>query len=86
MADIIGHKCIPISEDSSVPKTPRGNRYIVVATDYMTKWPEAKAIKNANAQEVADFIYEDIVCHHGCPQYLLSDRGTHFRNNLMDEF
>ncbi|CAG8699886.1 4053_t:CDS:2, partial [Gigaspora rosea] len=26
----------------------------------MSKWPEARAIKNANAQEVADFIYEDI--------------------------
>ncbi|CAG8825411.1 10782_t:CDS:1, partial [Gigaspora rosea] len=43
-----------------LPKTPRSNRYIVVATDYMTKWAEAKAIKNANAQEVADFIYKDI--------------------------
>ncbi|CAG8611700.1 4362_t:CDS:2, partial [Gigaspora rosea] len=56
-----------------LPVTPKDNKYIVVATDYMTKWPEARAIKNANAQEVADFIYKDIVCCHGCPQYLLSD-------------
>lgn len=69
-----------------LPKTPCGNCYIVVATDYITKWPKAKAIKNANTQEVADFIYEDIVYHHDCSQYLLSDRGTHFHNNLIDEF
>ncbi|CAG8759387.1 9102_t:CDS:2, partial [Gigaspora rosea] len=45
---------------SPLPNIPRGNRYIVVATDYITKWPEARVIKHANAQEVADFLYEDI--------------------------
>ncbi|CAG8764126.1 280_t:CDS:2, partial [Gigaspora rosea] len=44
-----------------LPRTSQGNRYIVVATDYMTKWPKAKAIETANANEVADFIYKDIV-------------------------
>ncbi|CAG8807678.1 13740_t:CDS:2, partial [Gigaspora rosea] len=32
---------------------------IVVTTDYITKWPKAKAIGNANANEVADFIYDE---------------------------
>jgi transposase InsO family protein len=54
-----------------------------VAMDYLTKWPEARAIPDANAENVANFIYEQIICQHGCSQILLSDRGTHFNNNLI---
>jgi hypothetical protein len=66
-----------------LPKTDRNNRYIVVAMDYFTKWPEAKAITEANAKEVATFIYEEIICRHGCPTKILSDRGSHFNNQLI---
>src|SRR6185436_1687673 len=31
-----------------------------------------------------NFIYENIICRHGCPQVILSDRGTHFRNQIID--
>ena len=39
-----------------------GNQYIIVAIEYLTKWPEAKAIPNKNAEYVAQFFYEDIIC------------------------
>ena len=45
-----------------LPKTARGNQYIVVATEYLTKWPEARAIPDAKAISVATFFYEDIIC------------------------
>ena len=67
-----------------LPITERQNRYIVVATDYLTKWPEAKALSEASAISVAHFIYEEIICRHGCPEIILSDQGTHFRNQLVD--
>ena len=63
--------------------TERKNRYIVTAMDYFTKWVEAKALETADAKEVARFIYEDIICRHGCPKKILSDRGSHFNNNLI---
>ena len=65
-------------------KTKKGNRYILVVTDYLTKWPEAKAMKEATAKNVIEFIYQEIICRHGCPRVILSDRGTHFRNELVD--
>jgi hypothetical protein len=65
-------------------RTKKGNRYILVVTDYLTKWPEAKAMKEATAKNVIEFIYEEIICRHGCPRVILSDRGTHFRNELVD--
>ncbi|GBC25422.2 DDE-type integrase/transposase/recombinase [Rhizophagus irregularis DAOM 181602=DAOM 197198] len=73
-----------------LPVTKRNNRYIVTAMDYFTKWPEAKALETADAKEIARFIYEDIICRHGCPKKILSDRGSHFNNklvkSLMEEF
>src|SRR5436189_3819880 len=65
-------------------RTKKGNRYILVVTDYLTKWPEAKAMKEATAENVVQFIYKRIICRHGCPKIILLDRGTHFRNKLVD--
>ena len=53
--------------------TPTGNQYIIIATEYLTKWPEAKAIQDTKAITIAKFIYEKIICRHGCPKVLLSD-------------
>jgi len=67
-----------------LPVTKRGNAYIVVATEYLTKWPEACALPNAKASSVVSFFYEDIICRHGCPKEILTDRGTHFVNEMLD--
>src|SRR6266508_3268980 len=61
-----------------LPITREGNRYIVVAMDYFSRWPEARPLKAANAETVATFIYEEIICRFGAPRILQSDRGTHF--------
>ena len=66
-----------------LPKTKKGNRYIIIAIDYLTKWPEAKAVPNAIAEETEKFIYEDIICRHDCSQIILTDRGTYFNNQLI---
>ncbi|GET60683.1 DDE-type integrase/transposase/recombinase [Rhizophagus irregularis DAOM 181602=DAOM 197198] len=67
-----------------LPKTKKGNMYIVVATEYLTKWPEARALPNAKASSVVSFFYEDIICRHGCPKEILTDRGTHFVNEMLN--
>ena len=63
-----------------LPITEKRNKYIVVAIDYLTKWPEAKAIPEASAKEVSTFIFDDIICRHGCPYKMLSDKESHFNN------
>jgi hypothetical protein len=67
-----------------LPSTKSRKRYIIVAMDYFTKWPEAKAVTRDTAEETAKFLYEDIICRHGCPQKVISDRGTHFKNRLIE--
>ena len=67
-----------------LPETEEGNRYILVMVDYFTKWPEVKATKRADARTVVKFLYEEVICRHGPPIYLHSDRGTHFINQLVE--
>ena len=64
---------------------PTGCEYILVATDYFTKWAEAKALRNNTAEVVAKFLYENIMTRFGCPVELVSDQGTHFLNRVIKE-
>jgi transposase InsO family protein len=62
-----------------------GNRYIIVAIDYLTKYVEARAIRFQNATEIALFLYEEIICRHGCPTILITDNGKPFLNDLIKQ-
>src|SRR6266508_2506720 len=61
----------------------RWGKDIVVAMDYFSRWPEARPLKVANAETVATFIYEEIICRFRAPRILQSDRGTHFVNEVI---
>ncbi len=66
-----------------LPITREGNRYIVIAMDYFTKWSEARVIKAANVKMVATFIYKEIICWFGSLRVLQNDRGIHFVNEVI---
>jgi len=67
-----------------LPITENGNRFILVATEYVSRWPIAKACPNNDSRTVAAFIYDEIICQFGCPKVILTDQATHFRNGLID--
>ena len=67
-----------------LPVTTRGKSYILTAMDYLSRWAEAKAVKQISAKDVAKFVYEDICCKFGVPLELLSDQRPGFRVELMD--
>ena len=62
-----------------------GNCYAVVFTDYLTKWPEVFATKDQTALIIARLFVQEIICRHGVPCQLLSDRGPAFLSYLMTE-
>ncbi len=68
-----------------LPLTANGNRYVAVFMDYLTKWPEAYAIPDQKSETIAKLFVENIVCRHGIPEELLSDRGANFLSSLMQE-
>nr|GEV77119.1 reverse transcriptase domain-containing protein [Tanacetum cinerariifolium] len=58
----------------------RGNKYILVAVDYLSKWVEAKALPNNDARVVCKFL-KNHFARFGAPKAIISDRGTHFCND-----
>ncbi|GKA13660.1 reverse transcriptase domain-containing protein [Tanacetum coccineum] len=58
----------------------RGNKYILVAVDYLSKWVEAKALPTNDARVVVKFL-KSLFARFGTPRAIISDRGTHFRND-----
>ncbi|KAM7303540.1 DDE-type integrase/transposase/recombinase [Ixodes scapularis] len=67
------------------PPSTQGNRWIIVATDYLTRYAETKALPVGTAVEVAKFFIESIVLRHGAPEVLISDRGSSFMAQLTQE-
>ena len=66
-------------------RTLTGKQYIILAVDFFTKWIEGIAVEDADAQTITKFIYSDIICRHGVPKQITSDRGTEFLNELVEE-
>nr|GEX62719.1 reverse transcriptase domain-containing protein [Tanacetum cinerariifolium] len=58
----------------------RGNKYILVAIDYLSKWVEAKALPTNDARVVCKFL-KYLFARFGTPRAIISDRGTHFCND-----
>ncbi|GJS96250.1 reverse transcriptase domain-containing protein [Tanacetum coccineum] len=58
----------------------KGNKYILVAVDYLSKWVEAKALPTNDARVVCKFL-KSLFARFGAPRAIISDRGTHFCND-----
>nr|GEV57677.1 reverse transcriptase domain-containing protein [Tanacetum cinerariifolium] len=58
----------------------KGNKYILVAVDYLSKWVEEKALPNNDARVVVKFL-KSLFSQFGTPQAIISDRGTHLCND-----
>ena len=67
------------------PKSAAGNQYAVVFVNYLTKQPEVFATPDQSALTIAKLLVENVVCRHGVPAQLLSDRGAAFLSQLMKE-
>ncbi|XP_070017593.1 uncharacterized protein [Nicotiana sylvestris] len=60
-----------------------GNKYILVAVDYVSKWVEVVALLTNDAKGVIGFLKKNIFTRFGTPIAILSDGGTHFCNRAF---
>lgn len=64
-------------------QSEKGNLYIMVLTDYLTKWPEAVALPDKSAKTVCSALVE-IFCRLGIPTTVISDQGREFCNGVNE--
>eukprot|EP00731_Ephydatia_muelleri_P029883 Em0021g406a len=68
-----------------LPETKDGNRYVLVASDYFTRWVEVYAIPNQEAVTVAEKLVNEMFCRFSPPEQLHSDQGRQFESKLIGE-
>ena len=66
-------------------QTRRGNRYVLVISDYFTRWTEAFAMQNIEAVTVADLLVTEFICRYGIPRQIHSDQGRQFESEVFQK-
>ena len=84
---IIGAPMERIALDLLAPLsvTLQGSEYILVISDYFTKWTECYVISNQEATTVADKLLNEFISRFGVQRQLHNDQGTNFEPNVMAE-
>ena len=69
----------------SLPTFDNGNKYILVVSDYFTRWVEAYSIADQKNQTIADVLTKEFICRFGVPLMIHTDQGRNFESKLMAE-
>ena len=64
----------------------KGHNFILVSTDYFTKWVKVVPLKKEEQKDVIHFIKECIIHRFGIPQSIPTDQGTMFTGDEMTYF
>ena len=66
-----------------LPKTEKGNRYVLVMQDFLTKWPLVFPMVDQKTTRIVRLLVEEVIPLFKVPEALLSDRGTNLLSHLM---
>ncbi|KAK3106184.1 hypothetical protein FSP39_014461 [Pinctada imbricata] len=61
------------------------NQYVLVFICYLTKYVELIPLRDIKASTVATAFVNNVVCRHGTPMFLHSDRGSNFLSHIITE-
>lgn len=67
-------------------KVWNGHWFILVIIDYFTKWLEDASYTNVIKQVVARVLKNNVMCHYGVPNKIITDNGYNLNNKMMKEF
>ena len=70
---------------SGLPATADGYKYLLVSTDYFTKWLEAVPLCDAEASTCMRALYSAFFIRFGLPRQLHNDQGRNFESKFVAE-
>ncbi|KAL0406392.1 UNVERIFIED_CONTAM: hypothetical protein Slati_3953100 [Sesamum latifolium] len=65
---------------------PEQRKFLLIATDYFTKWVEAEPLARITEGEVIKFIWKNIICCFGLPRELISDNDRQFQGRKIQDW
>jgi IS30 family transposase len=68
------------------PPSSKGHKFVLLATDYFTKWVEAIPLKKVTSENVVEFVKEHIIYRFGIPQTITTDQGAQLVSLEFKEF
>jgi hypothetical protein len=68
------------------PPSSKGHKFVLLATDYFTKWVEAIPLKKVTSENMVEFVKEHIIYRFGIPQTITTDQGAQFVSLEFREF
>jgi len=67
-------------------RSTRGVQYLLVLTDYFSKWIETEAYMSIKDSAVKTFIWKNIICRHSVPYEIITDNGPQFISHKFEAF
>ncbi|KAG7556952.1 Integrase catalytic core [Arabidopsis suecica] len=67
-------------------RSTRGVQYLLVLTDYFSKWIEAEAYISIQDSVLKTFLWKHIICRYGVPYEIVTDNGPQFISNDFEDF
>ena len=68
------------------PKAVGNKKYLLVGTDYFTKWVEAEPLANIRDVDAKRFVWKNIVTRFGIPYALILDNGLQFDSKMFKKY
>jgi transposase InsO family protein len=69
-----------------LPKATGNRRWLIVASDYFTKWVKAKPLANIRDKDSIKFVWKNIITRFGIPKTIISDNGTQFTSKPFTKY
>ena len=67
-------------------KAVGNKKYLLICTDYFTKWVKIESLANIKDVDVKRFIWKNIVTRFGVPHVLISDNGLQFDSKAFRKY
>jgi hypothetical protein len=77
--------CMGVDILGPFPRAVSGYRFLFVAIDKFTKWPEATPVVSITQSAPVAFL-KSIVCRFGVPSRIITDNGTQFTSQLFQDY